>query len=130
MTAGAAKSRSLIRRLYDWCMDAAGKPHAVWTLGAVSFAESSFFPAPPDIILIPMALAQPQRAYRYAAWCTLASVAGGALGYGIGALLYDLVGLWLISALRLRRQGRSVPPSLYAMGRLDHSAQRRDPDPL
>ena len=96
MTAGAAKSRSLIRRLYDWCMDAAGKPHAVWTLGAVSFAESSFFPAPPDIILIPMALAQPQRAYRYAAWCTLASVAGGALGYGIGALLYDSVGLWLI----------------------------------
>ncbi|MGI8525977.1 MAG: YqaA family protein [Pseudolabrys sp.] len=86
----------MIRRLYDWCMDAAGKPHAFWTLGAVSFAESSFFPVPPDIMLIPMALAQPQRAFRFAAWCTLASVLGGMLGYAIGALLYDSVGLWLI----------------------------------
>jgi membrane protein YqaA with SNARE-associated domain len=96
MTAQAAKSNSLIRRLYDWCMVAAGKPHAFWTLGAVSFAESSFFPVPPDIILVPMALARPQRAYRYAAWCTLASVLGGMVGYGIGALLYDSVGLWLV----------------------------------
>jgi membrane protein YqaA with SNARE-associated domain len=88
--------RSTIRRLYDWCMNAAGKPHAFWTLGAVAFAESSFFPVPPDIMLIPMALAQPRRAFRLAAWCTLASVLGGALGYAIGALLYDSIGLWLI----------------------------------
>jgi membrane protein YqaA with SNARE-associated domain len=88
--------RSTIRRLYDWCMNTAGKPHAFWTLGAVAFAESSFFPVPPDIMLIPMALAQPRRAFRLAAWCTLASVLGGALGYAIGALLYDSIGLWLI----------------------------------
>ncbi|MBV9558349.1 MAG: DedA family protein [Pseudolabrys sp.] len=86
----------MIRRLYDWCMNAAGKPHAFWTLGAVAFAESSFFPVPPDIMLVPMALAQPQRAFRLAAWCTVMSVAGGIVGYAIGALLYDSVGLWLI----------------------------------
>jgi membrane protein YqaA with SNARE-associated domain len=88
--------RSTLRRLYDWCMDAAGKPHAFWTLGAVSFAESSFFPVPPDIMLIPMALAQPQRAFRLAAWCSFMSVLGGAFGYAIGAILYDSLGLWLI----------------------------------
>jgi membrane protein YqaA with SNARE-associated domain len=86
----------MLRRLYDWCIDAAGKPYAVWILGAVSFVESSFFPAPPDIMLIPMSLARPDRAWRYAAICTLTSVAGGILGYLIGAVLYDSVGLWLV----------------------------------
>ncbi len=65
-------------------------------MGAVSFAESSFFPVPPDVMLIPMALARPDRAYVLAAWCTVTSVAGGLLGYAIGALLYDSVGAWLI----------------------------------
>ncbi len=65
-------------------------------MGAVAFAESSFFPVPPDVMLIPMALARPQRAYVMAAWCTAMSVAGGLLGYAIGALLYDSVGVWLI----------------------------------
>jgi membrane protein YqaA with SNARE-associated domain len=88
----------MLRRLYDWCIDAAGKPHATWILGAVSFVESSFFPVPPDIMLIPMALARPDRAWRYAAICTLTSVAGGMLGYLIGALLYDSVGLWIVRA--------------------------------
>ena len=68
----------------------------MWTMGAVAFAESSFFPVPPDVMLIPMALAQPDRAYLLAAWCTVASVIGGMLGYAIGALLYDSVGAWLI----------------------------------
>jgi len=86
----------MLRRLYDWCVDAAGKPHASWALGIVSFAESSFFPVPPDVMLIPMALARPDRAYFYAAVCTLTSVAGGLLGYFIGAALYDTVGQWLI----------------------------------
>ena len=86
----------MIRRLYDWCVDAAGKPHAAWILGAVSFAESSFFPVPPDIMLIPMALARPDKAWFFAAVCTAASVAGGVLGYFIGAVLYDTVGQWLI----------------------------------
>ena len=96
MTVQAAEPRSLLRRLYDWCVGAAHKPHALWSMSAVAFAESSFFPVPPDVMLIPMALAHPQRAYAMAAWCTVASVLGGILGYAIGALLYDSVGLWLI----------------------------------
>ena len=87
----------MLRRIYDWCVDAADKPHAVWILGGVAFAESSFFPVPPDIMLLPMSLAQPKRAWLYASVCTVASVLGGVLGYAIGALLYDSVGHWLIN---------------------------------
>jgi membrane protein YqaA with SNARE-associated domain len=86
----------MLRKIYDWCIDAAGKPHATWILGAISFMESSFLPVPPDIMLIPMSLARPDRAWRFAAICTLTSVAGGMLGYLIGSALYDSVGLWLI----------------------------------
>ena len=87
----------MLRRIYDWCVDAADKPSAVWILGGVAFAESSFFPVPPDIMLLPMSLAQPKRAWLYASVCTVASVLGGVLGYAIGALLYDSVGHWLIN---------------------------------
>jgi membrane protein YqaA with SNARE-associated domain len=86
----------MLRRLYDWCIAAAGKPHASWIMGAVSFVESSFFPVPPDVMLIPLSLARPDRAYFYATVCTVTSVAGGVLGYIIGAYLYDSVGLWLM----------------------------------
>lgn len=96
MTLEATRPQSLLRRFYDWCVAAAHKPHAMWALGAIAFAESSFFPVPPDVMLIPMSLARPKRAYAMAAWCTLASVTGGLLGYAIGALLYDSVGAWLI----------------------------------
>lgn len=88
----------VIRRLYDWVMRQAATPHAFWALGAVSFAESSFFPIPPDIMLVPMVLADRKRAFVIAAWCTFTSVLGGILGYAIGALLYDSLGSWLISA--------------------------------
>jgi membrane protein YqaA with SNARE-associated domain len=88
---------SMLRRMYDWCIAEAGKPHAAWLMGAVSFVESSFFPVPPDAMLIPMALARPDKAWSYAALCTLTSVAGGLLGYVIGAALYDSLGHWLIS---------------------------------
>jgi membrane protein YqaA with SNARE-associated domain len=86
----------MLRRLYDWCIAAADKPYALWLLGMVSFAESSFFPVPPDVMLIPMALAQPRKAWLFALVCTLTSVAGGVLGYAIGALLYDSIGGWII----------------------------------
>lgn len=65
-------------------------------MGLISFAESSFFPAPPDVMLIPMSLARPDKAWFYATLCTITSVAGGLLGYLIGAALYDSVGHWLI----------------------------------
>jgi membrane protein YqaA with SNARE-associated domain len=87
----------MLRRLYDWCIAAAYKPFAAWIMGAVSFMESSFFPVPPDAMLVPMSLARPDKAYSYAFLCTWTSVAGGLLGYAIGALLYDSVGQWVIS---------------------------------
>jgi membrane protein YqaA with SNARE-associated domain len=89
--------RAMLKRIYDWCVQAADKPYALWILAAVAFAESSFFPIPPDVMLAPMSLAQPKRAWLFAAVCTAASVVGGVLGYAIGALLYDSVGHWLIS---------------------------------
>ena len=91
----------MLRRIYDWCIAAADKPYALWILGAVAFAESSFFPIPPDIMLLPMSLARPRRAWLFAGLCTIASVAGGVLGYAIGALLYDSVGQWLINLYHL-----------------------------
>ncbi len=89
--------RAMLKRTYDWCIDAADKPYALWILAAVSFAESSFFPIPPDIMLLPMSLARPKKAWWFATVCTIASVAGGVLGYAIGALLYDSIGQWLIT---------------------------------
>lgn len=82
----------MLRRLYDWTMGLAGHRHALAALALVAFAESSFFPIPPDILLIPMVLAARERAWRIAAVCTLASVLGGLAGYGIGAGLYEAVG--------------------------------------
>ena len=93
--------RGMLKRVYDWCIASADKPYALWILAAVSFAESSFFPIPPDVMLAPMSLARPKRAWVYAGVCTVASVLGGVLGYGIGALLYDSVGQWLIEFYHL-----------------------------
>ncbi|MEY9881974.1 YqaA family protein [Bradyrhizobium sp. USDA 329] len=92
---------AMLKRIYDWCIDAAHKPYALWIMGVVSFAESSFFPVPPDVMLIPMSLARPQRAWLYAAVCTATSVLGGIVGYAIGALLFDSVGQWLIQVYGL-----------------------------
>ncbi|WP_413990389.1 YqaA family protein [Labrys okinawensis] len=87
----------MLRRFYDWMIRASESPFAVWVLGFISFAESSFFPMPPDIMLIPMSVAQPKKAWLYATICTITSVLGGVLGYMIGWLLYDTVGTWLIN---------------------------------
>lgn len=92
---------AMLKRIYDWCIDAAHKPYALWIMGVVAFAESSFFPVPPDVMLIPMSLARPQRAWLYAMVCTITSVIGGLLGYAIGALLFDSVGHWLIQVYGL-----------------------------
>ena len=79
----------MLHRLYMRTLALAASPRAPWWLAAVAFAESSFFPIPPDALLIPMALARPERAWRFAAICTVASVVGGALGYLIGYLVFD-----------------------------------------
>jgi membrane protein YqaA with SNARE-associated domain len=76
-------------RLYDWMMRASRHPHATWYLGAVSVAESSFFPLPPDIMLAPMTLSRPRDWFFLAALTTLTSVAGGLLGYLIGYFVLD-----------------------------------------
>ena len=87
----------MLRHLYDKVIALSASRHALPALATVSFAESSFFPVPPDVLLVPMALARPERARLYAFVCTIASVLGGLAGYAIGALLYDTLGKWLIS---------------------------------
>ena len=87
----------MFEKLYSWTISLAESRHANWALAGIAFAESSFFPLPPDLILLPMALAQPKKAWFYAAICTVASVLGGAVGYAIGALLFDTMGQWIIN---------------------------------
>jgi membrane protein YqaA with SNARE-associated domain len=81
-----------LHRLYAWTMAQASRPHALWLLALISFVESSVFPIPPDVLLIPMVLAAPHRAWLIAGVCTISSVAGGMLGYAIGALLFGTIG--------------------------------------
>jgi len=85
----------LFAPLYERAMQWARHRHAPWYLGGLSFAESSFFPIPPDVMLAPMALARPERAWHYALLTTLTSVAGGLLGYFIGLLAFDAIEPWL-----------------------------------
>ena len=80
-----------MRRMYDWTMGLAAGDKAVWALCAVAFAESSFFPIPPDLLLIPLVLANRSRAFRIAAYATAASVLGGFFGYAIGCFAYDMI---------------------------------------
>lgn len=82
-----------MRRLYDWMMQMAASRRAPWALALVSFIESSFFPIPPDVMLIPMILSRREQAWWYASIATVASVVGGLLGYAIGYYFYDTVGL-------------------------------------
>lgn len=91
----------MLRKLYEWTMEKARHRHAEGWLALFSFIEASFFPIPPHPLLGLMCLANPHRAVRYAAIATIASVAGGLLGYGIGHFVYDLVGERLLAALGL-----------------------------
>lgn len=81
----------MLRRVYDWALSLASGPRAPAALGTISFVESSIFPIPPDILLIPMVIAQRERAWALALLCTITSVAGGILGYLIGSLLFHQV---------------------------------------
>jgi len=82
----------MLRRLYDWTMAIAGSRHAMLGLAFVAFVESSVFPIPPDVLLIPMVLAARERAWRIALTCTLSSVIGGLFGYMIGFFLFESLG--------------------------------------
>jgi membrane protein YqaA with SNARE-associated domain len=90
-----------IRRLYDWTLRLAAHPKAQLWLAIVSFAESSFFPIPPDVILAPMAVARPDKWWRSALICTIASALGGVFGYLIGWGLYEAVAIPIIEAYKL-----------------------------
>lgn len=87
----------MLRRLYDWTMGLAAHRHAMRSLFAISFIESSVFPIPPDVLMIPMVLAQRSKAMLIALVCTIGSVAGALAGYAIGAFLMDTVGQWVLS---------------------------------
>ena len=93
--------RNPIRATYDWVLSWADRPGGPWALAGISFAESSFFPIPPDILLIPLCLAAPKRAFWYAGLCTAASVFGGMFGYAIGLLFFDSVGQRIVDFYNL-----------------------------
>ena len=89
----------MLRALYDWTISLAGHRHALWVLATVSFVESSVFPIPPDVLMIPMIIATPHRAFLIAGVCTLASVLGGMAGYGIGFFFYEQIGAPILESL-------------------------------
>ncbi len=86
----------MLRKLYDWTLEKAAHRHAERWLFGVSFMESSFFPIPPDVLLAPMCIARPDKAWRYALICTIASVLGALLGYAIGFFLFETVGQMIV----------------------------------
>ena len=92
---------NFLKRTYNWTLEKAEHKNAKWYLSLISFAESSFFPIPPDILLIPMALASKARALFYAFMCTLFSVLGGILGYAIGYFFYNSVGIYIVDFYHL-----------------------------
>lgn len=92
----------MIRKFYDWILKQAEKPCAEWILFAISFAEASFFPIPPDVMLLPMAVARRDRAWRLALVCTAGSVIGGLLGYAIGAFAMATLGQWIIDTYHMQ----------------------------
>lgn len=94
----------MLRKLYDWTMEKAAHRHAEGWLAAISFIEASFFPIPPHPLLGLMCLAEPNKAIRFAAVATIASVLGGLFGYAIGYFLYESLGAWLLGVLGLTEE--------------------------
>tara|TARA_B100000029_G_scaffold370023_1_gene363849 strand:+ start:273 stop:857 length:585 start_codon:yes stop_codon:yes gene_type:complete len=95
---------NLLRRLYDWTLKKSEHRNAPWFLSIISFSESSFFPIPPDIILIPMIIAKRSKAWFYAFICTISSVIGGAFGYLIGYFFYNSIGMLILKYYSLEIQ--------------------------
>lgn len=89
----------MIKRLYDWTMGLAAHPKALWALAFIAFIEASVFPIPPDVLMIPLILAQPKRAWLIASVALVASVLGGLLGYAIGAFFYESIGAPILESL-------------------------------
>ena len=114
----------MLRRLYDWTLSLAAGPQAPRGLAVVSFVESSVFPIPPDILLIPMVLADRRKAWWFATICTIASVLGGLLGYLIGAVLFEEVARADPRSLRLCRQVRRLQRALQFLGAVDRLHRR------
>ena len=85
-------NKNIIRRLYDWVLHWAETPYGMWALFLIAFAESSFFPIPPDVLLIALAISIPTRAFHFAMVATIGSLIGGIAGYGIGMFGYDSIG--------------------------------------
>ena len=94
----------MLRALYDWIIRLASHRRAEWVLAVVSFVESSVFPIPPDAMLVPLTLARPERAWRYALIATVTSVAGGVAGYYIGYYLFETLGQWILDFYGLSEQ--------------------------
>lgn len=92
----------MIRRLYDWVIRLAQHKNAIPAMGAVSFMESSFFPIPPDVMLVPMVLANRDKAFRIALVCTVCSVLGGVFGYAIGYFFFETLGAWVVKTYGLQ----------------------------
>jgi membrane protein YqaA with SNARE-associated domain len=94
----------MLKNLYDYVMRLADHPKSLWILAIMSFAESSFFPIPPDVLLIPMVLAAPTRAWKIAFVCSVSSLLGGIFGYMIGAYFFDVVGQPIVDLYHLQAQ--------------------------
>lgn len=93
---GQLQKPGMIRRLYDWMLSWADSPYGLHALIVIAFVESSFFPIPPDVLLVALVLGATTRWYKFAAWCTVASVVGGLAGYGIGVFGWETIGQWIV----------------------------------
>ena len=92
---------NILKSIYNWTLDKAEHKYSAWVLSFISFIESSFFPIPPDILLIPMIIAQRTKAWIYAFICTISSVAGGIAGYAIGYFFYNSIGIIIVETYGL-----------------------------
>lgn len=116
LPAAGPHDRPMLEKFYRWTMEKAAHPHAVAWLAAVSFIESSVFPIPPDVMLIPMVLATPTRWFYLAMVCTLSSVAGGYLGYAIGYYAMDAIGYPILAAFHLVEKFQDFKPLVDEYG--------------